>query len=159
MFETMSVEELNLEEAITKGELVQLLGGYPNYYVQSQFADLPTDYYLAFDPIRARIKDDTHLRDAVLEAIKTLAQDMVYGWGAIYHISNLALVRQYEGIDLISPDLIDAVADGLRRNKEAFKSLKRWGGKEFEDGVWNMVRVVNRNLHNDKNITVLPEEL
>jgi hypothetical protein len=159
IFEPMSAEELNLIEAIEKGELVQLLGGYPNYFIQPRYADLPTEYDCAFDPIRARIKDDPQLRDAVLDAIITLAQDPVYGWGAIFHISNLALVKQYEGIDLISPELLTAVADGLRHNKEAYKSLKRWVGKDFEDGVWDMVRVVNRNLHDDKNITVLPEEL
>jgi hypothetical protein len=159
MFEPMSVEEIKFKKAIEKGELVQFLGGFPDYYIQSRYADMPTEYDCAFDPIRARIKDDPHLRDAVLDAIKTLAKDPVYGWGAIYHIANLALVKQYEGIDLISPDLLSAVADGLKRNKEAYKALKRWDGQNHEDGVWALVRAKNRGLRLRHNITVLPEEL
>jgi hypothetical protein len=158
-FETMSVEEILFNEAIRKGELVQFLGGYNGYSIQPLAADLPTEYSYAFDPIRSRITDDIELRGKVLDAIVALAQDPVYGWGAIDYIVSLALFRKYQGIDLLSTELISSVADGLRRNRDAFKSLKRWIGKNHEDGVWSLVCVNNRNLHNDYNITVLPEEL
>ena len=155
----MSVEEILFKEAMQKGELMQYLGGYPDYYIQPLAADLPTEYDVAFLPIARRIKDEPELGEKALAAIKALAGDPVYGWGAIYHIGNLALMRQYEGIDLITPELIASVADSLRHNRHAFKALKRWIGKNHEDGVWTWVRVKNRNLHNDDNITVLPEEL
>jgi hypothetical protein len=155
----MNVEDILINEAIQKGELVQYLGGYPDYYIQPQAADLPTEYDVAFDPIRRRIKDEPELGEKALAAIKALADDPVYGWGAICHISNLALMRQYEGIDLITPELITSVADSLRRNRNAFKAIKRWIGKNREDGVWSMVRVENRLLHKKHQISVLPEEL
>jgi hypothetical protein len=155
----MNVEDILFNEAMQKGELVQFLGGYPDYYIQPQAADLPTEYNVAFDPIRRRIKDEPELGEKALAAIKALADDPVYGWGAIFHIENLVLMRQYEGIDLITPELLASVADSLRRNRDAFKALKRWVGKNHENGVWTWVRVVNRNLHTDKQITILPEEL
>jgi hypothetical protein len=155
----MSIEELLFDEAYQKGELVQFLGGYPEYHIQPLAADLPTEYSYAFTPIKSRIKDDLELRIKVLEAIKNLAKDPEYGWGAIFHVSNLALFRKYHGIDLLSPDLLDSLAESLRLNRDNFKSQKKWVGKDFEDGVWDMVRVINRNLHNDYGITVLPEEL
>jgi hypothetical protein len=158
-FETMNVEDILFNEAIEKSELVQYLGGYPDYYIQPQAADLPTEYDVAFDPIRRRIKDEPELGGKALAAIKALADDPVYGWGAIFHIGNLALMRQYEGIDLITPELLTSVAESLRHNRDAFKALKRWEGKNHEDGVWTWVRVKNRNLHTKHGVTVLPEEL
>lgn len=155
----MNIEDSLFEEAMRKNELVQYLGGFPAYHIEALAADLPTEYSVAFDPIRRRIKENQGLGELALTAIKSLAQDPEYGWGAIFHIDNLALMRQYEGVDLLTPEFVSSVATSLRRNKDAFKTLKRWVGKEFEDGVWEMVRVVNRNLHNDENITVLPEEL
>ena len=155
----MNSEEHLFNEAIAKSELMQYLGGFPGYCIQSQFADLPTEYYGAFTPIKSRIKDDSMLQEKVVDAIKSLAQDPEYGWGAIYHIGNLALLKQYQGIDLLSSDLLASVAAGLRRNKAAFTTLKRWEGINHENGVWALVVNKNRNLHNDDNITVLPEEL
>ena len=155
----MNAEEVKFNKALEKGELVQYLGGYPAYFLQPQAADLPTEYSDTFLPIKTRIGDDVELREKVLAAIKTLADDPVYGWGAIFQIGNLALVNQYQGIDLISPELIASVAESLRRNRDAFIALKRWEGKNHEDGVWAWVRVKNRNLHRFHSITVLPEEL
>jgi hypothetical protein len=155
----MSVEEILFNEAVKNGELVQYLGGYPEYYLQPQAADLPTEYSDTFLPIKARIKDSPELGEKVQEAIKSLANDPEYGWGAIFHIANLANLKQYQGIDLLSPELVSSVADSLRQNRVAFIALKKWIGKNFEDGVWEMVRVVNRNIHKTHNITVLPEEL
>lgn len=155
----MSVEEVKFKKAIAKGELVEFLGGFPGYYIQSEAADLPTDFDAAFTPIFTRIKDDPEIQDLVVNAIKSLSTDPEYGWGAIFHIGNLVLLKKYQAVDLIDSDLLNSVADGLRKNKEAFKSLKKWEGKNFDDGVWALVRNKNRNLHNDYNITVLPEEL
>jgi hypothetical protein len=155
----MNTEDIKFNKALERGELMQYLGGYPEYYIQPQAADLPTEYSVAFLPIRRRIKDEPELGDKALAAIMALADDPVFGWGAIFHLDNLALMRQYEGIDLITPELLASVADSLRRNRDAFKALKRWEGKNHEDGVWTWVRVVNRNLHTDEHITVLPEEL
>jgi hypothetical protein len=106
-FETMSIAEVNFKEAIEKGELVQYLGGYPNYFIQDRFADMPTDYGAAFLPIHNRIKDDPKLQESVLYAIKNLSNDPEYGWGAIFHIGNLAYLKRNQGIDLINPELID----------------------------------------------------
>jgi hypothetical protein len=88
-----------------------------------------------------------------------LANDPVYGWGAIDYIVSLALFRKHGGIDLLSPELISSVADSLRKNKAAFSALKRWEGINHENGVWSMVRVNNRILNLKHGITVLPEEL
>jgi hypothetical protein len=158
-FDIMNNEDRLFNKAIEKGELVQFLGGYPGYYLQPSAADLPTEYDDAFFPIKTRIKDSLDLQIKVLEAIKTLSLDAEYGWGAIFYLGNLALMRKYDGFDILGSDFVESVAANLRHNKDAFKSLKKWVGKELEDGVWDMVRVINRNLHNDYGITVLPEEL
>lgn len=158
-FALMSVEETLFNEAIKKGELVQFLGGYPAYCIRPLAADLPTEYDDAFFPIRMRIKDEPQLGIQVVEAIATLSQDPLYGWGAIDYLISLALLKKFQGIDLLSPELLTSVADGLRSNKAAFMSLKRWEGKNHDDGIWALVRSKNRNLHNDYGITVLPEEL
>jgi hypothetical protein len=155
----MNAEDVKFKKAMDRGELVHFLGGYPSYSLQPQAADLPTEYDLAFDPIRRQIKQSPELGQMALAAIKVLADNPEYGWGAIFHISNLVLLRQYEGVDLLSPELISSVADSLRKNKVALMALKRWEGKNHEDGVWALVRNKNRNLHNDHGITVLPEEL
>jgi hypothetical protein len=155
----MNIEDSLFEEAMRKNELVQYLGGYPAYYIQPQAADLPTEYSVAFDPIRRRIKENPQLGSSAIEAIKSLADDPEYGWGAIFHIGNLVLMKQYEGVNLLSPELISMVAESLRRQKKTFESLKRWIGKDFENGVWEMVRVKNRILFKKHGITVLPEEL
>lgn len=155
----MSVDEVKFKKAMAKGELIQYLGGFPGYYIQPLAADLPTEYDVAFMPISRRIKDDPELQDQVLSAIKSLADDPEYGWGAIFYISNLVALKKHQDLDLLRPDLVASVADGLRRNKEAFKSEKRWIGRDFEDGVWAMVRVENRLLHKKHQVTVLPEEL
>lgn len=157
--ESMSIDEILFAEAMTKGELIHYLGGFPGYYIQPQAADLPTEYDTAFMPISRRIMDEPQLQAQVLDAIKWLANDPEYGWGAIFHIGNLALLKKNQGLDLLTPDLLMSVADSLRRNKEAFMSLKRWIGKDFEDGVWAMVRNKNRLLHKKYEIAVLPEEL
>jgi hypothetical protein len=155
----MSIEESLFNEAITKGELVQFLGGFPSYRITPQAADLPTEYDSAFLPIRTRIKEDPHLQKVVLEAIVTLSHNSEYGWGVLDYVTNLALLKKYQGLDLLSKSFLESVAIGLRENKSNFISLKRWVGKEFDDGVWEMVRVNNRILHEDYGITVLPEEL
>lgn len=152
-------DEVLLNEAIAKGELVQYLGGFPGYYLQPQAADLPTEFDATFVPIRNRIKDDPQLLETIVEAIIKLADDPEYGWGAIFQIANLANLKKYQGIDLLSQELISSVGESLRRNRESFKSLKRWEGKNHDDGIWALVRVKNRNIQRTHNITVLPEEL
>lgn len=158
-FETMSIAEINFKEAIAKGELVEYLGGYPAYLIEERYADMPTDYGAAFSPLAKRMKDDPKLQESVLAAIKTLADDPEYGWGAIFHITNLVSLRRNTGLDLLTPSFVETVANTLRKNKDAFKSLRRWIGKDFDDGVWRMVLVENKILHTKHNITVLPEEL
>jgi hypothetical protein len=158
-FETMSIAEIKFKKAIAKGELVQYLGGYPEYSIQERFADMPTDYDVAFLPIDNRIKDDPKLQESVLDAIQTLSNDPEYGWGAIFHIGNLAYLKKKQGIDLLEPKFVESVAAALRKNKDAYIAMKKWVGKDLDDGVWDMVRVKNRNLSLDFNITVLPEEL
>jgi hypothetical protein len=155
----MDVAEIKFTKAIAKGELVQYLGGYPAYFIQERFADMPTDYSAAFTPIDDRIQDDTELQQMIVDAIILLAKDPEYGWGAIHHLGNLAIIKRNKGVDLLSPDLLDEIASSLRLNKETFKALKKWEGKNHEDGVWSQVRVQNKILHLRHNITVLPEEL
>lgn len=155
----MSIAEIKLAKALAKGELVQYLSGHPSYAIQDRDADLPTDYNAAFNPLDKRLKDDPQLQQAVVDAILSLANDPEYGWGVIFHVTNLVHLRRNEGIDLLSPSLLDAIASSLRKNRDAYKSLKRWVGKEFKDGVWEMVRVENKLLHKNHGVTVLPEEL
>lgn len=155
----MSVENNLLDLAIEKGELVQFLGGFPGYYLQPLAADLPTEYTDAFFPIKMRIKDEPELGTRVVEAIVLLSQDPVYGWGAIDYLISLALLKQHQGIDLLSPELVTSVASGLRSNKEGFIALKRWEGKNHANGVWSFVQTSNRILSTKYNIIVLPEEL
>jgi hypothetical protein len=155
----MSIAEIKYHKAIENGELAQYLGGYPAYSVQETYADMPTDYSTIFLPVSSRLGDDSGLRETLSSAIKSLANDPEYGWGAIFHITNLAILRKRSGVDLLTPDLLDSVRNSLRNNRDRFKSLKRWIGKDFTDGVWEMVKTENRILHEDENITVLPEEL
>jgi hypothetical protein len=155
----MSQKEDLFNLAISNGELVRFLAGQGEYSMQSQFADLPTEYGAAFDPVKSRIKIDPAFGEKVKESIETLAKDPVYGWGAIDYIISLALLKRDEGIDLIGFDLLSKVADALRANKQSFMSLRRWEGKNHADGVWSFVLTSNRILNKKYNITVLPEEL
>lgn len=157
--ETMNEAEIQFNDARAKGELHKLFGGYPEYAIVDRIANNPTDWAAAFSRARMTIGKDIPLRAEVVDAIKKLAHDREYGWMAIYYVSQVADFKRYHNLDLINEDFIKAVADGLRANKEVLISSKKWGGADHEEGLWALVKNGNRNLYNDYNIAILPEEL
>jgi hypothetical protein len=156
---TMNEAEILFEEARSKRELVRFLAGYPEYAIQSTFADVPTDAGAVFSAFRGKIVEDGELREEVLDAVQTLAADPEYGWMALDYLVHLRLVRQYQGVDLLQPGYVEEIATRIRANKEQLTACKKWHGKNLHNGVWGMVQSLNHVLADDHDLIVLPEEL
>jgi hypothetical protein len=154
-----SVDEINFEEAVRKGELWKYLGGYPEYAITNIYADLPTDMDGAMTPILRRAGSDPSLRAEFAASLIRLAEDPEYGWITLYYLQNIESLNQLSGTDWLANGLIESIAERLRKNKDAYIALKKWQGERFENGVWRLVVGANALLHDKHNITVLPEEL
>lgn len=155
----MSIEERYFERARSNGELDKLFGGYPEYSIESPLADLPTDFSASFMMVRKLVGEDIQLRTEVLDALKKLATDSEFGWMVLYYLGQVSLFKKYHGLDLIDDDLVSSIASSLRFNKPLFAGVKKWEGTNYPDGLWGVVRSVNKKLHVKDGITVLPEEL
>lgn len=146
-------------KALQEGKLMEYLGGFPGYGLFNPYADSPTDPSAAFNPIRSLIVEDRVVREHVLSALSSLANDQEHGWMAIYYISKLKDVEKNHGIELVTPELVSAIAEKLRNNKAHWNMNKSWVGWNTKDGLWGAVQGINQMLHENYNLTVLPEEL
>jgi hypothetical protein len=147
------------ERARTKGELYRYFGGYTEYFVQHDVADMPTDDTLIMNPIKKIAATDPSIREEVHAAWLRLAEDPVHGWFVIYYLTYTSYLSRISGQDWLPEEVLHQIAERLRANKAAYTALKRWHGETRENGCWSMVVAANATLHNDYNITVLPEEL
>lgn len=144
--------------ALREGKLTDYLGGFPGYEIANPYANSPTDPDAAFSPIRLLIVEDEALRSKVLEAIRTLAEDQNYGWMAIYYLSALKSLESWKNVSLVTPDLIDAIANSLRKHRAALILNRNCVGADYQDGLWGDVRRMNKILTQKYNLTLLPEE-
>lgn len=77
----------------------------------------------------------------------------------IYYFSELKYLEELSKEDLLTSELVNAVADGLRKNKAHWDMNTKWVGQANKGGLWGAVRGINRMLYKDYNLAVLPEEL
>jgi hypothetical protein len=148
-----------LEEARAKGELHLYFGGYIDYYVQHDVADMPTNEGAMMSSIKRIAATDPTIREEVHAAWLRLADDPVHGWFVIYYLTYTPYLSKISGQNWLPEELIQQIAERLRANKAAYTALKRWHGETRENGCWSMVIAANATLHSEYNITVLPEEL
>ncbi|MEY3124037.1 MAG: hypothetical protein RLZZ573_557 [Pseudomonadota bacterium] len=147
------------ERARAKNDLHRYFGGYTEYFVQHDVADMPTDEGAIITPIQKIAATDPSIREEVHAAWLRLAEDPVHGWFVIYYFSYTSYLSRISGQDWLPDELVHQIAERLRVNKAAYTALKRWHGETQPDGCWGLVIAANATLHSKYNITVLPEEL
>lgn len=149
----------NFEEARVKHELHKYFGGYPEYMIEHQVADMPTNEGAVITPIQKIAATDPTIMEEVHAAWLRLAEDPVYGWFVIFYFAYTRSLNRVSSREWLPEELVAQIAERLRANKAAYMALKRWHGETLEDGCWGMLWAENRRLHKSYNITVLSEEL
>lgn len=154
-----SSAQSSFEEARAKHELYKYFGGYSAYMIEHQVADMPTDEGAIMTPIKKIAATDPTIMEEVHAAWIQLAEDPVHGWFVIHYLTYTPYLEHLSGREWLPQELVSQIAERLRANKAAYTALKRWHGATLEDGCWGLLLAENSRLHEDDNITVLPEEL
>ena len=178
----MDIFTTTVQEAIDNDELFELMSADPKYTLDKdgnykiapdlrlmgttkEYVD-PIDYIAVINSIESIYLDcprGSDRRDKVIsdfsEAIKQLISSNVslnIYFAARFYLELAECSEDFivPGIDVTIKDPLD---QALNKNKSALKNLNKYSGKDFDGGLWRILKIENDYLIPEKKLTSLGE--
>ena len=155
----MERETKQLQTAIDKGELFEYMVGEKGYKYVNRYADMPTDDEMVFASIESLYEAtrDVSIWDYFKVTWIVISEDPVYSWLALYYLSDyLNYTERTNNHVLAINEVLPAIISNIKDNKNNLINNKRWGGCDYDDGLWGDVKrlAANLNKHNGLSINL-----
>ncbi len=135
--------------------LLLLKGEIDNGFV-CIYADLPIDANKVINHFKQDIVNDVVFRANLLSALKLLADDKDFSWFVLYYISSLLWLLRYNDFQFDVIGFIDYFNACLIKHESHYKTIKKWGGANYENGLWGDVERMSKNIFEEFGVKILP---
>lgn len=158
-------QKKKIMKAITNKEYKELLCGINNYCLiekgDKQEGLFPQDWYLAlnngvyaFATAGADELAENLLIKTIMELLKGNSEEVWIG----YSVCWIQYVLELQGkspIKIINAKFLEHIRPYISRAKEELSANHKWIGKNYKEGLWEDIKISNKNLLEKYGVTIL----